>query len=139
MSAIKKITEEKSTSRKLHHFSQVVPVPTYLIAIAVGELERRDLGPRCYVYAEPNIIEESAEEFSGTAEQLNVAEELCGPYEWGVYGLLVLPPSFPFGGMENPCLTFVTPTLLVSEIRNRRRKHFKGVSLKMVVKKQTEY
>lgn len=114
MSAIKTTTEDKPGPRKRHHFSQVVPVPSYLIAIAVGDLERRDLGPHCYVYAEPNLIEESAEEFSGTKRQLDVAEELCGPYEWGEYGLLVLPPSFPFGGMENPCLTFVTPTLLVS-------------------------
>lgn len=44
---------------------------------------------------------------------LKTASDICGPYVWKQYDLLVMPPSFPFGGMENPCLTFVTPTLLV--------------------------
>ncbi|KAJ8937319.1 hypothetical protein NQ314_011958 [Rhamnusium bicolor] len=97
---------------KISHFIQNVPVPSYLIAIAVGVLESRQLGPRSHVWAEKEIIEECAYEFAETEHQLKTAEEICGPYVWGIYDLLVLPPSFPYGGMENPCLTFVTPTLL---------------------------
>lgn len=99
---------------KLSHFVQNVPMPSYLIAIAVGVLQSRKIGPRSHVWAEKEIIEECAYEFAETEHQLKTAEEICGPYVWGIYDLLVLPPSFPYGGMENPCLTFVTPTLLVS-------------------------
>lgn len=66
------------------------------------------------VWAEAAVVDEAAEEFSDTARMLQIAEDICGPYVWKAYDLLVMPPSFPFGGMENPCLTFVTPTLLVS-------------------------
>lgn len=102
-------------SGKLSHFIQDVPVPSYLIALAVGVLESRQIGPRSHVWAEKEIIEECAYEFADTEHQLKTAEEICGPYVWGKYDLLVLPPSFPFGGMENPCLTFVTPTLLAGD------------------------
>lgn len=112
MSAI--LAEKKSMQEKtMFHFIQDVPVPTYLIAIAVGALESRKLGPRSHVWAEKEIVEEAKYEFAETEHQLKTAEDICGPYVWGIYDLLVLPPSFPFGGMENPCLTFVTPTLLV--------------------------
>lgn len=66
------------------------------------------------MWAEEGIVDECAEEFSETSQMLATAEEICGPYLWKEYDLLVMPPSFPFGGMENPCLTFITPTLLVS-------------------------
>lgn len=65
------------------------------------------------VWAEEGVVQAAAEEFSDTPRMLQIAEEICGPYVWKDYDLLVMPPSFPFGGMENPCLTFVTPTLLV--------------------------
>lgn len=65
------------------------------------------------MWAEEAIIDECAEEFSETSQMLDIAEDICGPYVWKTYDLLVLPPSFPYGGMENPCLTFITPTLLV--------------------------
>lgn len=100
---------------KLSHFVQEVPVPSYLIALAVGVLESRELSPRSHVWAEKEIIDECAYEFATTEQQLKTAEEICGPYVWGKYDLLVLPPSFPYGGMENPCLTFVTPTLLAGD------------------------
>lgn len=100
---------------KLFHFVQDVPIPSYLIAIAIGALESRKIGPRSHVWAEKEIIEESAFEFANTEHQLQTAEAICGPYVWGIYDLLVLPPSFPYGGMENPCLTFVTPTLLAGD------------------------
>lgn len=66
------------------------------------------------MWAEEGIVDECAEEFSETADMLAHAEAICGPYVWKVYDLLVMPPSFPYGGMENPCLTMITPTLLVS-------------------------
>lgn len=100
--------------RTRFQFVQKVPIPSYLIAIAVGKLESRKLGPRSHVWAEPAMVEKAAYEFAETEEMLQTAEEICGPYVWGIYDLLVLPPSFPFGGMENPCLTFVTPTIIVN-------------------------
>ncbi|XP_014361962.2 leukotriene A-4 hydrolase isoform X2 [Papilio machaon] len=96
-------------------FYQNVPIPSYLLAIAVGALESKQLGPRSYVWSEKEEIERSAWEFADTEKYLKAAESLCGPYQWGQYDLLVLPPSFPYGGMENPCLTFVTPTLLAGD------------------------
>ncbi|KAL3285509.1 hypothetical protein HHI36_000040 [Cryptolaemus montrouzieri] len=114
MSAIRDRTRELHDG-KLFHFVQDVPIPSYLIAIAIGALESRKIGPRSHVWAEEEIIEQSAFEFANTEHQLQTAESICGPYVWGIYDLLVLPPSFPFGGMENPCLTFVTPTLLAGD------------------------
>ncbi|KPJ03280.1 PREDICTED: leukotriene A-4 hydrolase isoform X2 [Papilio xuthus] len=96
-------------------FYQNVPIPSYLLAIAVGALECKQLGPRSHVWSEKEEIERSAWEFADTEKYLKAAESLCGPYQWGQYDLLVLPPSFPYGGMENPCLTFVTPTLLAGD------------------------
>jgi aminopeptidase N len=91
------------------------PIPPYLIALAVGDLEFRPLGERSGVYAEPALIEAAAEEFADTPAMIETTEERFGPYRWGRYDLLVLPPSFPFGGMENPMLTFATPTILAGD------------------------
>jgi leukotriene-A4 hydrolase len=115
MSAIKTGSEPVHDDWTSHHFEQKIPMPSYLIAIAVGALQSRKIGPRSHVWTEKEMIEESAYEFAETEKMLSVAEELMGPYEWGVYDLLVLPPSFPYGGMENPCLTFITPTLLAGD------------------------
>jgi len=99
-------------------WKQEVPIQSYLIAIAVGALESRKIGPRSQVWAEASVVDQSAFDFSETETMLQKAEELCGPYVWGIYDVLVLPPSFPFGGMENPCLTFATPTLLSGDKSN---------------------
>lgn len=96
-------------------FEQTVPIPSYLLAIAVGDLYSKRVGPRSHVWAEKDVVDEAAEEFSGTEEFIKTAEAICGPYLWKVYDLLVMPPSFPFGGMENPCLTFVTPTVIAGD------------------------
>ncbi|XP_036329118.1 leukotriene A-4 hydrolase [Rhagoletis pomonella] len=96
-------------------FKQEVPIPAYLLAIAIGDLVSRPLGANSNVWAEAGIVDASAEEFSQTAQMLKTASDICGPYVWKQYDLLVMPPSFPFGGMENPCLTFVTPTLLAGD------------------------
>lgn len=96
-------------------FHMEQPIPSYLIALAAGELAFRELGPRSGVYAEPPLVEAAAREFADTEAMIRAAEELYGPYRWGRYDLLVLPPSFPFGGMENPRLTFTTPTILAGD------------------------
>jgi aminopeptidase N len=91
------------------------PIPSYLIALAVGDLAFRPTGPRTGVWAEPSVVEGAAEEFSDMERMLEAAETLYGPYRWTRYDVLVLPPSFPFGGMENPRLTFATPTILAGD------------------------
>jgi aminopeptidase N len=91
------------------------PVPPYLMALAVGDLVFAPLGPRSGVYAEPATIEAAASEFVDVEPMIAAAEQLLGPYEWGRYDVLVLPPSFPFGGMENPLVTFATPTILAGD------------------------
>ena len=90
----------------------VLFIQSYLIAIAAGDLESRKIGPRSHVWSEKEYVDKAAYDFAETEIMLQKAEELCGPYVWGIYDILVLPPSFPFGGMENPCVTFATPTLL---------------------------
>jgi aminopeptidase N len=91
------------------------PVAPYLIAIAIGELAFRELGPRTGVYSEPSGLDAAANEFADLENMLGVAEGLYGDYRWGRYDVLVLPPSFPFGGMENPRLTFATPTIIAGD------------------------
>lgn len=90
-------------------------VPPYLIALGCGELEFRPLSERSGVWAEPPVVERARAELSDTEAMIQAAEKLFGPYRWGRYDLLVLPPSFPFGGMENPRLTFATPTILAGD------------------------
>jgi len=96
-------------------FHMAQPIPSYLLAIAIGELEKRTLGPRSAVYAEPARIEAAAYELADTEKMISAAEALYGPYRWERYDMLVLPPSFPIGGMENPRLTFVTPTMIAGD------------------------
>ncbi|XP_071157222.1 leukotriene A-4 hydrolase-like isoform X4 [Mytilus edulis] len=108
-------TDSSDSTKSIYRFEQKVPIPSYLIAIVGGDLESRDIGPRSKVWSEKEFVDAAAFEFSETETMLKTAEDLCGPYVWGRYDLLVLPPSFPYGGMENPCLTFVTPTLLAGD------------------------
>lgn len=115
MSALYDATQEVDDT-KVYTWNQPVPISSYLIAIAVGELTKKDISPRCSVWSEPSMVEATAYEFAETEEFLKIAEEISGKeYVWGRYDLLCLPPSFPYGGMENPCLTFVTPTLLAGD------------------------
>ncbi len=91
------------------------PIPSYLMALGVGDLEFRSLGRRSGVYAEPSMMERCVYELGDTEKMIEAAEKLYGPYRWGRYDILMLPPSFPFGGMENPRLTFATPTILAGD------------------------
>lgn len=97
------------------HYEMPQPVPPYLLAFAVGSLAPKELGPRSRVWAEPELLEDAAEEFSGVDDMLRAAESLFGPYDWERFDLLTMPPSFPYGGMENPRLTFLTPTLIAGD------------------------
>ena len=101
--------------RRVFRFEMPQPIPSYLLALAVGELASRDLSPRSRVWAEPATIEKAAYEFAEIESMMRVAESLFGPYDWERYDMLVLPPSFPYGGMENPRMTFLTPTLLAGD------------------------
>jgi aminopeptidase N len=98
-----------------YQFSMPQPVPAYLLAIAVGDLEFRPISDAIGVYAEPGVVDAAALEFADTPQMENATAALYGPYRWGRYDLLVLPPSFPFGGMENPRLSFLTPTLIAGD------------------------
>ena len=91
------------------------PIPSYLVALAVGDLAFRPLSDRAGVFAEPSVVDVAAAEFEDTPSMIEATERLYGPYRWERYDLLVLPPSFPFGGMENPRLTFATPTILAGD------------------------
>ena len=96
-------------------FHMPQPIPSYLLALAVGDLEFEATGPRTGVWAEPSLVAAAAREFDDGYAMLRRSEELYGPYRWGRYDVLVLPPSFPFGGMENPRLTFMTPTVIAGD------------------------
>ncbi|MDB4961125.1 MAG: aminopeptidase [Myxococcales bacterium] len=96
-------------------FRMTQPIPSYLMALAVGDLAFQPIGERTGVYAEPSIVEAAAREFAEVDAMIAAAEKLYGPYRWGRYDILVLPPSFPFGGMENPRLTFLTPTVITGD------------------------
>ncbi len=96
-------------------FTQKQKIPAYLIALAVGDLAFQPLRKRTGVFAEPSVVGAAASEFVDTEKMVETIEKRFGPYRWGRYDLLVLPPSFPFGGMENPMLTFATPTILAGD------------------------
>lgn len=93
-------------------------VPPYLIALAVGDIGFRPIDRRTGVYTEPSTLARDAAELSDTGRMVSAAEALYGAYRWGRYDVLVLPPSFPFGGMENPTLTFATPTIVTGDKSN---------------------
>ena len=102
-------------NRTKYTFRMTHAIPPYLIALAVGDIAFRAIGANTGVYAEPSVVDKAANEFAEVDKMIAAAEKLYGPYRWGRYDILVLPPSFPFGGMENPRLTFATPTVLAGD------------------------
>ncbi len=106
-----------TTSRRTGSYDVVMPepIPSYLLAIAAGDLVFEPIGERSGVWAEPEMARRAATEFADTEEMMRVTEALFGPYRWCRYDLLVLPPSFPYGGMENPRMTFATPTVVIGD------------------------
>jgi leukotriene-A4 hydrolase len=103
---------QQKTPDGVYRFKMPQPVPAYLLALSVGDLAFKSFDTRTGVYAEPVTINKAVYEFTDLPKMVDAAEKLYGPYEWGRYDLIILPPSFPFGGMENPRLTFATPTIL---------------------------
>ncbi len=107
--------EPAGPGRRAFRFKMDKPVAPYLIAIAIGDIAFQPLGKRTGVYAEPATLKAAAAEFADTEKMVEAAEKLYGAYRWGRYDMIVLPPAFPFGGMENPRLTFLTPTILAGD------------------------
>lgn len=99
----------------VYHFKMDIPVPAYLMALAVGDIQFRKIDDRTGVYAEPAMIDKAAWELADMGKMVTTAEKLYGPYRWGRYDVLILPPGFPIGGMENPRLTFATPTIIAGD------------------------
>ena len=106
---------ERVEGGRAFRFRMTNPIPPYLISLAVGDLGFRALGPRSGVYTEPVMLGRAADELVDVEKMIAAAERLYGPYRWGRYDVLVLPPSFPYGGMENPRLTFLTPTVIAGD------------------------
>lgn len=106
--------KEKNPEGK-YHFEMKQPIPVYLIALAVGNLEYKSLGENCGIYTEPEMLDDAVWEFVDLPKMIHAAENLYGPYQWEQYDVIVLPYSFPFGGMENPRLTFANPTLIAGD------------------------
>src|SRR5690606_35655645 len=106
--------QEKNTSG-VYTFKQSKPISSYLLAIAVGDIGFKKIGPRTGVYAEPSLLDKAAWEFGELEKMIDASEKLFGPSGWGRYDVLVLPPSFPYGGMENPNLTFLTPGIIAGD------------------------
>ncbi len=114
MAAASNVKDDEAT-QGLFRFAMPEPIPSYLIAMAVGDLVFEPLGPRTGVWAEPSVLKPAALEFGDIEAMVGSIEKRFGPYRWGRYDILVLPASFPFGGMENPRLTFATPTILAGD------------------------
>ncbi len=106
---------QKKNATGAYHFEMKQPIPSYLLALAVGDVAFQSISDRSGIYAEKSLVESAAWEFADLGKMIAGAEELYGPYQWERYDVLVLPPSFPFGGMENPRLTFATPTILAGD------------------------
>ena len=110
--------QDVGETRHAFEFVMDNSIPPYLIAIAAGNIEFAELGPRSGVWAEPEMIEAAAAELSDTEAMIDAAEEIYGAYRWGRYDMIVLPPAFPYGGMENPVMTFLTPTFIAGDRSN---------------------
>jgi aminopeptidase N len=106
---------QQKSEAGIYEFSMELPIPAYLMALAVGDFEFKKIGERTGVYAEPELIEKAAKEFDVLESMLSTAENLYGPYPWHRYDVIVLPSSFPFGGMENPRMTFLTPSVIAGD------------------------
>lgn len=115
MAVMSAVNPQQKNDTGVYTFKQDKPIPSYLMAIAVGDIEFKSIDNRTGVYAEHSVIAKAAWEFAKLDDMVTATEKLFGPYRWGRYDVIVLPPSFPFGGMENPNLTFLTPTLLAGD------------------------
>jgi leukotriene-A4 hydrolase len=104
-----------NTTHNIFSFENTIPIPSYLLAMAVGNLAEASVGTRTSVITETTMLQKCVDELSELEKSLDLAEEYLTPYIWGTYAVLILPPSFPLGGMENPLLTFASPTIIVGD------------------------
>jgi leukotriene-A4 hydrolase len=115
MAVMSAVNPQQKNETGIYTFKQEKAIPSYLMAIAIGDIEFKSIDNRTGVYAEHTVINNAKWEFENLGKMVNAAEKLFGPYQWGRYDVIVLPPSFPYGGMENPNLTFLTPTVLAGD------------------------
>ncbi|WP_309640278.1 leukotriene A4 hydrolase C-terminal domain-containing protein [Flavobacterium sp.] len=115
MAVMSAVNPQQKNDTGIYTFKQDKAIPSYLMAIAVGDLGFKSIDKRTGVYAEQSVLDKAAWEFGELGRMVYAAEKLFGPYRWGRYDVLVLPPSFPYGGMENPNLTFLTPGVLAGD------------------------
>ncbi len=115
MAVMSAVNPQQKNGTGVYQFKQDKPIPSYLMALAVGDIAFKPIDHRTGVYAEPSVLDKAAWEFGELGKMVYAAEELFGPYRWGRYDVLVLPPSFPYGGMENPNLTFLTPGVIAGD------------------------
>jgi leukotriene-A4 hydrolase len=115
MAVMSAVNPTKKNNTGVYTFKQEKAIPSYLMAIAVGDIAFKAIDERTGVYAEHSLIGKAAWEFAELGKMVDAAEKLFGPYRWGRYDVLVLPPSFPYGGMENPNLTFLTPGVIAGD------------------------
>jgi aminopeptidase N len=115
MALMSAVNPQQKNDTGIYTFKQDKAIPSYLMAIAVGDVEFKSIDNRTGVYSEHSVIDKAKWEFAELGKMVVAAEKLFGPYRWGRYDVIVLPPSFPYGGMENPNLTFLTPTVLAGD------------------------
>ncbi|MEW5851572.1 MAG: M1 family metallopeptidase [Myxococcota bacterium] len=110
-----RVPRSADESPGVFHFRMNEPIPAYLVALVVGDIAMRELGPRTAVFAEPSVVERAAHELVDVERMVDAAEVLVGPYRWGRFDVVIMPPAFPYGGMENPRLVFASPTLIAGD------------------------
>lgn len=115
MAVMSATNPQERSADGVYSFKMDQRIPSYLIALAVGDIHFKATGARTGVYAERGMVDTAAWELADMEKMVEAAEALYGPYRWGRYDVIILPPSFPFGGMENPCLTFATPTIIAGD------------------------
>lgn len=115
MAVMSAVNPQQKNNTGIYTFSQTKAIPSYLMAIAVGDIGFKSIDQRTGVYAEKSVLNKATWEFGQLGQMVTAAEKLFGPYRWGRYDVLVLPPSFPYGGMENPNLTFLTPGVIAGD------------------------
>eukprot|EP01061_Rhynchopus_euleeides_P047701 TRINITY_DN9720_c0_g1_i1.p1 TRINITY_DN9720_c0_g1~~TRINITY_DN9720_c0_g1_i1.p1 ORF type:complete len:615 (+),score=211.40 TRINITY_DN9720_c0_g1_i1:89-1933(+) len=115
MSALQEGAAVEEAGKITTRFRQPIAIASYLVAIVVGHVEKRDVSERVAVWSEPELVDIAAHDFADTEKVIAIGESLVGPYEWGRYDVVSLPGSFPYGGMENPCLTFVSPSIVTGD------------------------
>jgi len=109
------VSNRTEGNMNIYQYQQKIPIPSYLLAIVAGNIAYKKTGERAGVYAEPEILDKSVYELTEMDQFMNIIERTITPYQWGIYGVIIMPPSFPFGGMENPYITFVSPSIIIGD------------------------